>query len=321
MSEFKDSFSMKLCLSPWLAALTVFFIICARESLAAKPDPDVAAFIAAKRKQTETTARELEVRLPDEVTKMFDAAGSGDWQSTSNLFSKIITKYKPEEYSSARGRLAPEVWYAVQEVGGFCEFLAFRDTKFIRLFAEDTFKLIPEGSVYFGGTDPGRFIITALSRSHTKGEPFFTITQNQLVATNYLEYLRRMYGAQLKLPGREVTKKAMEDYSADLQRRWKHDQDFPNEPRQLDQGEQVRVVNNRLQAEGPTAVMAEKVGVAPSSHLMDLLSSKASWTESSRVLASLNDHPRPSAVSQIPSDATKAATRSAAFKGSISRQR
>src|SRR6185369_12580522 len=56
--------------------------------------------------------------------------------------------------------------------------------------------------------------------------------------------------------GREVTKKAMEDYSADLQRRWKHDQDFPNEPRQLDQGEQVRVVNNRLQAEGPTAVMA-----------------------------------------------------------------
>jgi hypothetical protein len=255
---FKDSSAMKLCLFSRRLVITamISLAVCDRTAIAAKPDADVAAFIAAKRKQTETTAGDLGARIPEEVAQMFDAATSGDWQRTSNLFHTIIAKYKPEEQSNAKGRLVPEVWYAVQEVGGFCEFLAFRDPKFIRLFAEDTFKVIPDGSVYFGGTDPGRFIITALSRSHAKGEPFFTITQNQLVATNYLEYLRRMYAARLTLPPPGATAKAFTEYSADLQRRWQHDRDFPNEPRQVAPGEQIRVVNNRLQAEGPTAVMA-----------------------------------------------------------------
>jgi len=249
---------MRLCFQRGRICFALVMVLCGRrgEGAVNKPDADVASFIASKRKQTENTAREMGVSLPAEVVKMFEAAARADWQSTSNLFNTIAEQYKPEAQNNAAKALAPEIWYPVQEVGGFCGLLAFRDPKFIRLFAEDTFNVIPPGSVYFGGTDPGRFIITALSSSHADGKPCFTITQNQLVATNYLEYLRGMYGSRLKLPDGEMRKQAMDEYFADAQRRWDHDRKFPNEPKLLDPGEQIKVADGRLQATGPVAVMA-----------------------------------------------------------------
>ncbi len=220
-----------------------------------KADADIVTFVTAKREQTEQTANRVGVVLPSEVRKMFAAAAAGDWRGVSNLFNTISLKYKPYEQGDVTNRLDPEVWYPVQEVGGFCEMLAFSDPKYIRLFANETFKVVPAGSVYFGGTDPGRFVITALSSSHREGRPFFTITQNQLVTTNYLDYLRGMYGDRLKLPGPEALQLALTNYVKDAERRWQHDRDFPNEPRQIRPGEEVQTVNGRPQASGTTAVM------------------------------------------------------------------
>ncbi len=187
---------------------------------------------------------------------MFSAAASANWRSVSNLFGILLAKYKPLQDGGATNRLAPEVWYPMQEVGAFCEMLTFVEPKFIRLFAGEIFKTVPAGSVFFGGTDPGRFMITALSTSHREGKPFFTITQNQLVARDYLEYLQAMYGQQLKLPGTNTVRQCLDEYLAEAGRRLKHDQDFPDEPKQIRAGEEVKTLDGRVVVSGQIAVMA-----------------------------------------------------------------
>jgi hypothetical protein len=109
--------------------------------------------------------------------------------------------------------------------------------------------VIPAGSIYFGGTDPGRFVVTALSESHAEGRSFFTVTQNQLADARYLKYLRRMYGSRLAFPDDEDTRDAFQEYIADAQERLKQNRLGPEE--------KVAVqANGRMSVSGVGAVMA-----------------------------------------------------------------
>jgi hypothetical protein len=242
---------LNLCPAKVLAA-TLGALVCACSAEAAQPDLDIARFITAKSNQVYLATRDGGAPVPPEVWNMFAAASSGDWKSAVDLLQVITTNY----HSSSSHRLAPEVWFRVQDVGGFCDLISSNNLKFIRLFADEVFKVVPPGSIYFGGTDPGRFAITALSRSHEEGQPFFTLTQNQLVDAEYLTYVRGLYRQQVKLPGETMVREAFEEYLADATRRFEHDQQFPDEPRQVAPGEEVRMVNGRAQISGQTAVMA-----------------------------------------------------------------
>ena len=115
---------------------------------------------------------------------------------------------------------------------------------------------IPAGSIYFGGSDPGRMLVTALCESQIQGKPFFTLTQNALSDVRYLDYLRAMYGKWIVLPTTNQVQTALDDYTADLQRRVEHDREFPGEPRQVKPGENYRMVDGKLQPGGPVSVMA-----------------------------------------------------------------
>jgi hypothetical protein len=115
---------------------------------------------------------------------------------------------------------------------------------------------IPAGSIYFGGTDPGRGLVTALCESHAEARPFYTLTQNALADSRYLDYARSMYGNRIYIPTTNDLQDAFTNYMADAQLRLKHDRDFPNEPSQLKPGEDVHVVNGRLQVSGQVAVMS-----------------------------------------------------------------
>ena len=222
-------------------------------AMAAKPPAEIAKFIDAKRSYVERVAKELNARLPSEVGQLFDAAAQGHWQSVSNQFETLEKKFGPDLEESPIPR---EVWYAIQEVGGAYEVIGFWGLKYTRQFADEIFKVVPTNAVYFGGTDPGRFVITAMSASHEQGKPFFTVTQNQLVVIPYLEYLQRIYGGKLKLPNKEDSTQAFQDYLADAQRRLEHDRKFPDEPKQLKPGEEIKIIDNRVHVSGQTAVMA-----------------------------------------------------------------
>jgi len=242
---------MKLFLATILAA-ALGALVCARPSEAAQPDADIARFITAKSNQVYLATRDGGAPVPPEVWKMFAAASSGEWKSATDLLNVIRTDY----HSGSSHRLAPEVWFRVQDVGGFCSLLASNDMKFNRLFADEVFKVVAPGSIYFGGTDPGRFVITTLSRSHEEGQPFFTLTQNALVDAEYLTYLRTIYRQQVKLPDEPMVKAAFDEYVADARRRMEHDQQFPDEPKQVLPGEEIKTVNGQMQISGQVAVMA-----------------------------------------------------------------
>jgi hypothetical protein len=239
-----QSFLAAICLC------CVLFLACAAR--AAQPDPDIARFISAKSNQVYLASRDSNTPVPPEVWQVFAAAARADWHSISNLLQAVKTNY----YTSTLHRLTPEVWFRVQEVGGFGGLLASNNLKFIRLFADEIFKVVPPGGIYFGGTDQGRFVITALSRSQEEGKPFLTLTQNQLADSNYLRYVSVLYRQSIKLPDQTAFGDAFNEYMADAQRRLEHDKQFPNEPKQVEPGEDIRTVNGRVQVSGQTAVMA-----------------------------------------------------------------
>ena len=86
---------------------------------AALPEPDIARFISAKSNQVYLASRDSSTPAPPEVWRVFAAASAADWKSISNLLQAVQTNY----HESATHRLAPEVWYRVQEVGGFGELM------------------------------------------------------------------------------------------------------------------------------------------------------------------------------------------------------
>jgi hypothetical protein len=106
---------------------------------------------------------------------------------------------------------------------------------------------IPAGSIYFGGTDPGRFLVTAMCKSQVNADPFFVLTQNALADATYLEYLRGMYGAKIYTPTDEDSKKCFQDYTEEAQRRMQNHQLMP--------GEDVKMVDGKVQVSGQVAVM------------------------------------------------------------------
>src|ERR1019366_6811363 len=101
--------------------------------------------------------------------------------------------------------------------------------------------------IYFGGTDPGRFIVTAMCKSQPDADPFFTLTQNALADGTYLDYLRSMYGGKIYVPTQMDSQKCFEDYTQEVMRRQQNNQ--------LNSGEDVHVDNGRVQISGQVAVM------------------------------------------------------------------
>ena len=54
--------------------------------------------------------------------------------------------------------------------------------KYVLAYGDEIIKSIPAGSIYFGGTDPGRGASSPPWKySQIDGRPFFTLTQNALV--------------------------------------------------------------------------------------------------------------------------------------------
>jgi hypothetical protein len=188
---------------------------------------------------------------PD-LTAFFAAAQTGDWLAISNQFQRLrlhagqferVGKASPDE------RLRGPRWEAAKEIWGAFDAFGEGGEYYSAAFGRDIIAAIPPGSIYFGGTDPGRFVVTALCPSQVAGDPFFVLTQNALADTTYLNYLRGMYGAMISLPTDQVVQNCFQQYTEDAeQRRQNH---------QLKPGEDVQSgADGRLQVSGQVAVMS-----------------------------------------------------------------
>ena len=204
-------------------------------------------FFADKELQVQALVQRERRELPQEAREYFEAAANGDWATMIERYSDLRQLWQDDEAETnlaLRGTIlaaAFETRWGYQEATQWAE-------KYFRSFARDIIDSIPRGSIYFGGTDPGRFVITAFSRSHPAGDPFFTVTQNALADGSYLAYLREMYGGKIYTPNSEESQKAFQEYLADAQKRL--------EENKLKPGEDVSTEDGKVQVSGQVAVMS-----------------------------------------------------------------
>lgn len=209
-------------------------------------------FIAEKRALAEVICKKHDQQLSPVAMDFFAAAQKGDWVTTSNLFFTIANASR-----SPSGAWSPPLfWGPISEAYGTYELVHSWSPEFLEQFGDGIVKSIPAGSIYFGGSEAGRFTVSLFSQSHSQGRPFFTLTQNALSDSSYLTYVRDMYGDKINLPDDNDIGKCLEEYKKDAQARLEHDQTFPSEPRQIRQGEDVRMVDGKIQINGPVCVLA-----------------------------------------------------------------
>jgi outer membrane murein-binding lipoprotein Lpp len=202
------------------------------------------SFVAEKQAQADAATNEAAPGF----APFFAAAKTGDWPAVSNAFANLRNHAGQYEHSGKTDeRLHGPRWEAVKEVWGAFDAFCVGDDKYAAAFGRDIIASIPPGSIYFGGTDPGRFIVTALEKSQVDGDPFFTLTQNALADGSYLDYLRSIYGGKIYIPTPEDSQKSFQDYTEDATRR--------QQKNQLKPGEDVHTDNGRVQISGQVAVM------------------------------------------------------------------
>jgi hypothetical protein len=87
------------------------------------------------------------------------------------------------------------------------------------------------------------------------GEHHIVLTQNALADSSYVDYLKYLYGDRFQLPTQEDSQSAFQRYIEDAQKRLLHDQQFPDEPKQVRPGEDIQWTNGHIQVSGAVAVM------------------------------------------------------------------
>lgn len=219
----------------------------ARETNSVAPDQSVRtalkSFAAQKEKQAQSLASSASEKLPSEFAPFFSAIQNDNWESASNnYFDMRFLINEARSYHKSW-------WQPVLETYGAEDQFKNGNEKYFAAYANDIIQSIPSGSIYFGGTDPARFVISAMQKSQVNGDPFFTLTQNALADQTYLDYLRSIYGGKIYIPSAEISQKCFDIYYADVQQRMrKH---------QLQPGENVAVdpVTGKMQVSGQVAVM------------------------------------------------------------------
>jgi beta-lactamase regulating signal transducer with metallopeptidase domain len=160
------------------------------------------AFSAAKEKQSRTLAAVAGEEISPVFQRFFDAAKRGDLQTVTNMyagFRKSHPQYEREPGVAEDIRLRTSYWGPVLEIWLAYEHVVKCEPKYTQMAVDDMINSIPAGSIYFGGTDPGRGLPTAFCKSHEDADPFYTVTQNALADSTYLEYMQRTYGNQKEL--------------------------------------------------------------------------------------------------------------------------
>lgn len=179
----------------------------------------------------------------------FAAAQKGDWPAVDKAFNEARQHAPSFQHSGTNDeRLVGTQLAAMMEIDGALWAFSQGDQTYPALYADDIIQSIPLGSIYFGGTDSGRFLVTAMQKSQVNGDPFLTLTQNALADGTYLDYLRSMYGDKIYIPTPEDLQKCFSDYDADAKIRLKN--------HQLKKGENVHVdEKGGVEVSGLVAVM------------------------------------------------------------------
>jgi RNA polymerase sigma factor (sigma-70 family) len=205
-------------------------------------------FVAEKEAQADAAARAEGTTMLPEYKVLFAAAAKGDWPIVDRTFTALKKRASQSNHPGPSDeRLTGTQWQAALETYGAFEAFDHGDDKYCVAFGRDIIDSIPPGSIYFGGTGWGRFLVTALCKSQVNADPFFTLTQNAPTNGGYLAYLCSMYGDKIYIPTDADAQQCSEEYLADAQRR--------NQQHKLKPGEDFKMVDGKPQVTGSVAEM------------------------------------------------------------------
>jgi hypothetical protein len=208
------------------------------------------AFARVKEKQSEELAAKAGEKITPEFQRFFAAAIQGDWRTVTNRWEYYHLHHRQYEKgtNATIQSLDTPYWQPVLELCMAYTHVVNCAPKYTALFADGIINSIPPGSIYFGGTDPGRCVPTAFVKSHADADPFFILTQNALADGTYLEYLRAMYDGKIYTPTGDDLQRCFTEYTTEAERRLQE--------HKLKPGEDVKMVEGKVQISGQVAVMS-----------------------------------------------------------------
>lgn len=98
-------------------------------------------------------------------------------------------------------------------------------------------------AVFFGGTDPGRFVPTYMIYSAKVRSDVYLITQNALADNTYMSVMRDLYGDEIWIPSQADSNLAFQQYVSDVQEG------------RIPAGADVKVEDGRVSVQGVAGVM------------------------------------------------------------------
>jgi tetratricopeptide (TPR) repeat protein len=214
----------------------------------------VKQFARSRRDFVRALARRANKDVPDEVERFFDALEGGNWDEIEAAFAPLSKRSGQYEGSTHSPDL-DEIWPAVLDAFGAAEQAHDWPAQKLLDYGNAVLESLRPGMVYVGGTDPGRWIPSLLNDT-SDGERHIVLTQNPLADKRYLDYVEFLYGDRLATPTHADSDRVFAEYVADVQRRFEHDQQFPDEPKQVRPGENGRFVDGKFQVSGQVSVMA-----------------------------------------------------------------
>lgn len=215
----------------------------------------VVQFGRKRRELVRQIERHLNKVAPPAVDKFFDALESGHWDQIQGQWRELAKLSGQYDYSTGNWEDLSPFWPAVLDAYGVAEQAHLWPAQKLLDYGNAVLGSLRPGMVYVGGTDYGRWIPELLNETG-EGEPHVIVTQNALADSRYLDYLNTLYDGQLATLTSEDSKRAFQEYTDDAQKRLQHDQQFPDGPKQILPGENVRETDGRVQVSGQVAVMA-----------------------------------------------------------------
>ncbi len=198
-------------------------------------------------------AKRFNVQVPDDVERFFEAVESGRWEEIDAAHKALLQSEK--ELNQPRSAELHQIWRPIQETWGAAREAHNWPAQRLLDYGNAILDSLRPGMIYSGGTDPGCFIATMLNDT-SDGEQHVVLTQNALADSTYLKYLDFLYHDRMTTLTEEDSQRAFQEYLADAQKRLQHDMQFPDEPKQIKPGEDIKMTEGRVQVSGQVAVMS-----------------------------------------------------------------
>ncbi len=208
-------------------------------------------FAHRRRDLTYAMAEKFKVEVPQGVHQFFDLLEQGDWEQAQAAFQSLSNLAMSAD---APEGLHERIWPPIAEAYGVAHTAQSWPPQQLLDYGQAILGSLKPGMVYVGGTDAGRFIPTLLGET-SDGERPIILTQNALADRTYLNYVSYLYGERLASPSEDDSSRAFSEYIADAQKRFTHDQQLPDEPKQVRPGEDIQMADGRTTVSGQVAVM------------------------------------------------------------------